>query len=181
MIISNPKSCWKEIDINFYCRAPFQFNNYPSDSKCDMKKVAVYDVPHASSINDDQVFPCCGLFKLEKWEVCYHSCEDIIQPYRWQLLKSETSFCDICHKNCTSPADFVLHQECVHLCLPLFVCLSYFSFHLYYSILIMYAHYWISWRSRNSNFFNLEFRNCIVMLFCNSNDAIPLFHIVINL
>ena len=26
--------------------APFQFNNYPSDSKCDMKKVAVYDVPH---------------------------------------------------------------------------------------------------------------------------------------
>ena len=25
-------------------------------------------------------------------------------------------------KNCTSPADFVLHQECVHLCLPLFVC-----------------------------------------------------------
>ena len=27
-----------------------------------------------------------------------------------------------CHKNCTSPADFVLHQECLHLCLPLFVC-----------------------------------------------------------
>ena len=39
-----------------------------------------------------------------------------------QLLESETSFCDICHKNCTSPADFVLHQERVHLCLPLFVC-----------------------------------------------------------
>ena len=55
-------------------------------------------------------------------EVCYHSCADIIQPYRWQLLESETSFCDICHKNCTSPADFVLHQERVHLCLPLFVC-----------------------------------------------------------
>ena len=43
-------------------------------------------------------------------------------PYRRQLLESETSFCDVCHKNCTSPADFVLHQECVHLCLPLFVC-----------------------------------------------------------
>ena len=65
---------------------------------------------------------CWGLFKLEKWEVHYHSCTDIIQPYRWQLLESETSFCDICHKNCTSPADFVLHQERVHLCLPLFVC-----------------------------------------------------------
>ena len=120
MIISNPNGCWKEIDINFYCRAPFQFNSYPSDSKCDMKKVVDYDVPHASSINDDWVYPCCGLFKLEKWEVHYHSCADIIQPYRWQLLESETSFCDICHKNCISPADFVLHQERVHLCLPLF-------------------------------------------------------------
>ena len=107
----------------------FSLNSYPSDSKCDMKKVAVYDVPHASSINDDQVFLCCGLFKLEKWEVHYHSCADIIQPYRWQLLKSETSFCDICHKHCTSPADFVLHQECVHLCLPLFVCpICYFTY-----------------------------------------------------
>ena len=87
-----------------------------------MRKVAVYDVPCASSVNDDQVFPCCGLFKLEKWEVHYHSCVDIIQPYRQQLLESETSFCDICHKNCISPAGFVLHQEHVHLCLPLLVC-----------------------------------------------------------
>ena len=122
MIIPNLNCYWKEIIINFYCRAPFQFNSYPSDSKCDMKKVVDYDVPCALSINDDWVYPCCGLFKLEKWEVCYHSCVDIIQPYRWQLLESETSFCDICHKNCISPADFVLHQEHVHLCLPLFVC-----------------------------------------------------------
>ena len=89
-----------------------------------MEKVADYDVPRASSIIDDRVHPCCGLFKLEKWEVGgrYQNCADTIQPYRQQLLKSETSFCDTCHKNCTSPADFVLHQECVHLCLPLFVC-----------------------------------------------------------
>ena len=105
----------------FYCRAPFQFNNYPSESRVDVKKV-IYNVPHPSSIHDHRVYSCCGLFKLEKWEVCYHSCADIIQPYRRQLLESETSFCDICHKNCTSPADFVLHQEHVHLCLPLFVC-----------------------------------------------------------
>ena len=38
------------------------------------------------------------------------------------VTESETSFCDTSHKNCTSPADFILHQECVHLCLPLFVC-----------------------------------------------------------
>ena len=47
---------------------------------------------------------------------------DVIQPYRQQLLESETSFCDICHKSCISPVDFVLHQERVHLCLPLFIC-----------------------------------------------------------
>ena len=45
-----------------------------------------------------------------------------MQPYRQQLLESETAFCDICHKNCISPVDFVLHQERAHLCLPLFVC-----------------------------------------------------------
>ena len=111
----------KDIGINFHCRAPFQSNDYPSD-KHNVKKAVDYDIPHASSINDDQVYLCCGLFKLEKWEVHHHSCADIIQPYRQQLLKSETAFCDICHKNCISPADFVLHQERVHLCLPLFVC-----------------------------------------------------------
>ena len=87
----------------------------------ETKKV-IYDVPRPSSINDSRVYPCCGLFKLEKWEVPYHSCADVIQPYRRQLLESETSFCDICHKSCISPADFVLHQERVHLCLPLFIC-----------------------------------------------------------
>ena len=79
-----------------------------------------------------------GLFKLEKWEVHYHSCTDIIQPYRQQLLESETSFCDICHKNCTSPADFVVHQECVHLCLPLFVCPIYHFTYITHSCLCMH-------------------------------------------
>ena len=41
-----------DIGINFYCRAPFQFNNYPSN-KHNVKKAVDYDVPHASSINDD--------------------------------------------------------------------------------------------------------------------------------
>ena len=111
----------KNIGINFYCRAPFQLDDYPSD-KCDVKRAADYDVPQASSINDDRVYPCCRLLKLEKWDVHYHRCADIIQPYRQQLLESETAFCDICHKNCVFPADFVLHQEHVHLCLPLFAC-----------------------------------------------------------
>ena len=42
----------KDIDINFYCRTPFQLNDYPSN-KCGTKKAVDYDVPHASSINDD--------------------------------------------------------------------------------------------------------------------------------
>ena len=121
ILIFKSKLFSKDIGVIFYCRAPFQFNDYPSD-KHDVEKVVDYDVPSASNIKDDQVYPCCRLFKLEKWEVHYHSCADIIQPYRQQLLELETSFCDICHKNWTSPADFVLHQEHVHLCLPLFVC-----------------------------------------------------------
>ena len=80
-IISNLNCFQKDIGINFYCRAPFQLNDYPSDEH-NVKKVVDYDVPHVSSINDDQVYPCCGFFKLEKWEVCYHSCADVIQPYR---------------------------------------------------------------------------------------------------
>ena len=89
---------------------------------CCAKRAIDYDVPHASSISDDRVYLCCGLLELEKWNVCHHSCADVIQPFRQQLLEFETAFCDVCHKNCTSPADFVLHQECVHLCLPLFAC-----------------------------------------------------------
>ena len=119
--ILNLNCSQKEIGINFYCRSPFQLNDCPSD-KCNMKKAVDYDVPCASSINDNQVHPCCGLLELENWNVHHHKCADDLRPYRQQLLKSETAFCDICHKNCTSSADFVLHQECVHLCLPLFVC-----------------------------------------------------------
>ena len=120
-IILNLNCFQKNIGINFYCRAPFQLNDYPSD-KCGTKRAVDYDVPCASSISDDWVYPYCGLLELEKWNVHHHRCVGVIKPYRQQLLKSETAFSDICHKNCLSPADFVLHQEHVHLCLPLFAC-----------------------------------------------------------
>ena len=42
----------ENIGINFYCRVPFQLDDYPSD-KCDVKRAADYDVPCASGINDD--------------------------------------------------------------------------------------------------------------------------------
>ena len=120
-IILNLNCFQKDIGINFYCRAPFQLNDYPSD-KCGVKRAVDYNVPHASSISNDQVYPCCGLLELEKWNGHHHRCADAIRPYRQQLLESEAAFCNICHKNCLSPADFVLHQEHVHLCLPLFAC-----------------------------------------------------------
>ena len=110
-----------DIGVNFCCRALFQLDSYLSD-KCCEKRGNDYDVPHATSISDDWVHPCCGLLELKKWNVHHQSCADVIWPFRWQLLKSETAFCDVCCKNCTSPADFVLHQECVHLCLPTFAC-----------------------------------------------------------
>ena len=46
-------------------------------------------------------------------------------------------------------------------------CLSYLSFYLYYLFLFMNAHYWISWRSRNSNFFSLIRISETVLLFYN--------------
>ena len=105
----------------FYCRAPSQLDEHLTD-KCCEKKTFAYDVPHSTSISDNQVYPCCGLIELEKCYAHHHSCSEVIQPFRQQLLKSETAFCDVCHKNCVSPADFVLHQEHVHFCLPLFAC-----------------------------------------------------------
>ena len=51
-IIVNLNCFQKDIGINIYCRAPFQLNDYPSN-KYNVKKVVDYDVPHASSINDD--------------------------------------------------------------------------------------------------------------------------------
>ena len=103
------------------CRALLSPESHLPD-KHYRKRINDYDVPCATSISDDQVYSCWGLLKLEKWNVCHHSCADVTWPYRKQLLESKTAFCDICCKNCISPVDFVLHQECVHLCLPLFAC-----------------------------------------------------------
>ena len=51
-IFLNPNCFQKDIGVNFYCRALFQLNDYPSD-KCGAKRAVDYDVPHASSISDD--------------------------------------------------------------------------------------------------------------------------------
>ena len=66
-IFLNPNCFQKDIGVNFYCRAPFQLDDYLSD-ECGAKRAVDYDVPHASSISDDQVYLCCGLLELEKME-----------------------------------------------------------------------------------------------------------------
>ena len=54
-----------------------------------------------------------------------------------------------------------------------FICLSHLSFYLYYPFLFMYAHYWISWWSGNSNLFDLESRNCFDHVTSQFYDVIP--------
>ena len=103
------------------CRAPLSPESHLPDKHYG-KRINDHEVPRATSTNDDRVYSCCGLLKLEKKDVSHHSCADITQPYRQQIPKSKTAFCNICHKNCISPTDFVFHQECAHLCLPLFAC-----------------------------------------------------------
>ena len=136
--ILNLNCSQKETGINFYCRAPFQPKDYPSD-KCSVKKAVDYDVPHASSINDDRVYPCCGFLELEKWNVCHHRCVDDIRPYRQQLLESETAFCNICRKNCFSSRFCFTPRTCTFMFTA--VCLSCLSFYLYYLFLFLYAYY----------------------------------------
>ena len=104
-----------------YCRAPLLPDSHLFD-KYHRKKASSYDVPCATSVCGDRVYPCCGLFELETLNVHHWGCADFIQPFRQQLLDSEMAFCGICHKNCPSVVDFVLHHEWSHLCLPLFVC-----------------------------------------------------------
>ena len=81
-----------------------------------------YNYPKATSVVDDCVHPCCGLYQIVSWGIKHCGCIDSIQPYREQLVLSETAFCGICCESCPSPADYVLHHECNHLCIPLFVC-----------------------------------------------------------
>ena len=79
---------FKWIFVLICCRALL-----PPDITCNSclfdkyhgKKAGDYDVPCATSISDDQVYPCSGLFKLERWK-CLSSqlCRHVIQPFRQQ-------------------------------------------------------------------------------------------------
>ena len=55
-----------------------------------------------------------------------------------------------------------------------FICLSCLSFYLYYPFLFTYAHHWISWWFGNSNLFDLESRNFLIMLLHNFMMRSPL-------
>ena len=157
MTIFKPKWLLKGNWYFFLLQSSIQFNNYPSDSRCDMKKV-VYDVPRASNINDNRVYPCCGLFKLEKWkfttttvQTSYSLTDDSYLSLRHLSVISLTRIA-LPQRFCFTPKSVF-----IYVCL---ICLSCLSFYLYHPFLLRYAHHWISWWSGNSNFFNLGFRNC---------------------
>ena len=104
----------------------------------------------------------------------------VIIVVRTSYSPTDDSYSSLKHLSVIPVTKIVPLQQILFYTKNVFICvclyfLSHLSFHLYYSFLFMYAYHWISWRSRNSNFFNLEFRNCFVMLFCNSYDVIPLF------
>ena len=58
-------------------RAPLLPSSHLFD-KYHGKKASNYDVPHATSVCDDQVYPCCGLFELETWSVHHQGCVDFV-------------------------------------------------------------------------------------------------------
>ena len=60
-----------------HCRAPLPPDSHLFD-KYHGKKASDYNVPHATSVSDDQVYPCCGLFELERWNVHHHGCTDFV-------------------------------------------------------------------------------------------------------
>ena len=86
------------------------------------KCVANYDYRRATSVTNDQVHQCCGLFEIKSWGVKHQECIDSTRPFREQLILNEMEYCGICHKHCSSPPDYVLHHEHLHLCAPMFVC-----------------------------------------------------------
>ena len=103
-------------------RALFQKGEVLYD-KYKGKHVMNYDYLKATSVVDDCVHPCCGLYEIVSWGIKHHGYIDSIQPYREQLVLSETAFCGICHESCPTPADYILHHEHNHLCISLFVCI----------------------------------------------------------
>ena len=60
-----------------YCRTPLSPDSHLFD-KYHGKKASDYDVSHATSVSHDQVYPCCRLFELERWNVHHHGCADFI-------------------------------------------------------------------------------------------------------
>ena len=136
-----------------YCRAPL-----PPDSclfdKYRGKKTSDYDVPHATSVSDDWVYPCCRLFELERWNVHHHGCADFIWPFRQQLLESETAFCGICTQELHFCSGFHFTSG-MSTFMSSTIYLSGLSFYLCYPILFTNAHHWISWRSDLSSAISL--------------------------
>ena len=67
----------------------FQFNNYPSDSRCEAKKVGFMMSLIHQSINDNRGFiRVCGLFKLEKvGSFIITAAQDIIQALQTTVTR----------------------------------------------------------------------------------------------
>ena len=121
IIILNLNCSQKDIGVNFYCRAPFQ-SMITHLTSIMWRRLLIMMFPVHLVLKMIKSTHVVGSSNWKNRRSVITIVQMSLQPYRWQLLESETAFCDIGHKNCTSPANFVLHQNHVHLCLPLFVC-----------------------------------------------------------
>ena len=87
-----------------------------------MKKAVDYDVPRASSINDDQVYPCCGLFKLENGR-------SVITVVQMSYSPTDDSYLSLRHLSVIFVIKIVFLQQIlfytknmfIYVCLCLFV------------------------------------------------------------
>ena len=131
------------------CRALLSPDSCLLDKYCG-KRTNHYDVPHATSVSDDWVFLCCGLFELERWNVCHHSCVDIHMTFQttasqvwnsflWHLSQKLYFYCRLCFSS----------WMCAFVSSTF--CLSHLLFDLYYPILFTNACHWISWGSELSS------------------------------
>ena len=59
------------------CRAPLHKGEVLYD-KYKGKCVTNYNYPKATSIVDDCVHPCCGLYQIVSWGIKHHGCIDSI-------------------------------------------------------------------------------------------------------
>ena len=137
IIISNSNCSQKDIGINFYCRAPFQFNDYPSN-KHNMKKVVIMMFPMHQILMMIESTHAVGSLNWKNGR-------SVITIVRMSYSPTDDSYLSLRQLSVIFVIKIVFLQLISFYTRNMFiyVCLflSHFSFYLYYSFLFTDAHY----------------------------------------